>query len=247
MASLAGRDYRACLEFLRVAGDVEGPDPFPEAALGELRRLVPCDCVSYGEYVDGTLRRRNIHADPAPLLPAPAHVAEAYDALRHENPLLPHPETAGRAIRRSDVMSRRQVVASKLYQHVDRPLGIEYTMDLWLQDRGGVVGGFGFDASERDFTERDCLLLDTLASHLVQIVRRAAARKVGADQAASTDVLTPREREVLRLVATGLTNPEIAAALWIAPGTVRKHLDNAYAKLGVHSRAAAIAIAFRTR
>ena len=53
--------------------------------------------------------------------------------------------------------------------------------------------------------------------------------------------LTPREREVLRLVAHGLTNAEIAQNLWVTPSTVAKHLENAYPKLGVHSRTAAVA------
>ena len=53
--------------------------------------------------------------------------------------------------------------------------------------------------------------------------------------------LTEREREILDLVAAGKTNAEIAEAIWIAPGTVRKHLENIYEKLGVHSRTAAIA------
>ena len=53
--------------------------------------------------------------------------------------------------------------------------------------------------------------------------------------------LTEREREILDLVAAGKTNAEIAEAIWIAPGTVRKHLENIYEKLGVHSRTAAVA------
>jgi DNA-binding CsgD family transcriptional regulator len=53
--------------------------------------------------------------------------------------------------------------------------------------------------------------------------------------------LTEREREILELVAAGKTNAEIAEAIWIAPGTVRKHLENVYEKLGVHSRTAAVA------
>jgi len=53
--------------------------------------------------------------------------------------------------------------------------------------------------------------------------------------------LTAREREVLELVAAGKTNAEIAETIWIAPGTVRKHLENIYEKLGVHSRTAAVA------
>jgi DNA-binding CsgD family transcriptional regulator len=42
-------------------------------------------------------------------------------------------------------------------------------------------------------------------------------------------------------VARGYTNDEVARALWISPGTVRKHLENAYAKLGVSTRTAAVA------
>jgi DNA-binding CsgD family transcriptional regulator len=53
--------------------------------------------------------------------------------------------------------------------------------------------------------------------------------------------LTERESEILDLVAVGKTNAEIAEALWIAPGTVRKHLENVYEKLEVHSRTAAVA------
>jgi len=53
--------------------------------------------------------------------------------------------------------------------------------------------------------------------------------------------LTPREREILDLVAEGKTNAEIAGLLWVSPGTVRRHLENLYAKLGVHTRTAAAA------
>ena len=55
------------------------------------------------------------------------------------------------------------------------------------------------------------------------------------------ELLTPREREILALVEEGKTNAEIAAALWISPTTVRTHLENIYAKLGVGSRTAALA------
>jgi DNA-binding CsgD family transcriptional regulator len=51
--------------------------------------------------------------------------------------------------------------------------------------------------------------------------------------------LTPRERQVLACVAHGKTNREIPGILWITPNTVRKHLENVYSKLGVHTRTAA--------
>ena len=53
--------------------------------------------------------------------------------------------------------------------------------------------------------------------------------------------LTAREREVLAWVARGKTNAQIAELLWLAPSTVRKHLENVYAKLGVNTRTAAVA------
>jgi len=60
-------------------------------------------------------------------------------------------------------------------------------------------------------------------------------------EAHSKTGLTPREREILGLVAEGLTNTEIARSLWVAPSTVAKHLEQAYRKLGVSSRTAAVA------
>ena len=56
--------------------------------------------------------------------------------------------------------------------------------------------------------------------------------------------LTEREVEVLRLVAAGLTNNDIAAALFLSAKTVSRHLSNIFTKIGVTSRAAATAYAF---
>jgi DNA-binding NarL/FixJ family response regulator len=56
--------------------------------------------------------------------------------------------------------------------------------------------------------------------------------------------LTPRELEVLRLVAAGKSNREISALLVISEHTVARHLQNIFTKLGVSSRTAAGAFAF---
>lgn len=53
--------------------------------------------------------------------------------------------------------------------------------------------------------------------------------------------LTPREREVLALLAAGLTNKQIAAKLIISPQTVKKHAGSIYGKLDVHGRTEAAA------
>ena len=53
--------------------------------------------------------------------------------------------------------------------------------------------------------------------------------------------LTHREAEILRLVAQGKTNKEIAAVLYVSPLTIRTHLEHVYEKLGVGNRAEAVA------
>jgi LuxR family maltose regulon positive regulatory protein len=55
------------------------------------------------------------------------------------------------------------------------------------------------------------------------------------------ELLSEREREVLRLIASGLTNPEIAAHLFLSVGTVKRHVHNIFLKLEVTSRLNAIA------
>jgi DNA-binding CsgD family transcriptional regulator len=62
--------------------------------------------------------------------------------------------------------------------------------------------------------------------------------------AARLITLTRREREILAYLRRGHTNRQIAHILFISPLTVRRHLENVYEKLGVHSRTAAAARAF---
>jgi DNA-binding NarL/FixJ family response regulator len=97
------------------------------------------------------------------------------------------------------------------------------------------------------------LLKDVLVADLLSAVRAAArGEPVLAPSVAARvlgrlrpGALTGREVEVLRLVADGATNRAAAARLFISEASVKTHLANAYAKLGVHDRAAAVAEACR--
>ncbi len=60
-----------------------------------------------------------------------------------------------------------------------------------------------------------------------------------------TDGLTARETEVLRLIAQGLSNPEIAERLYISEATVKTHINNTFAKIGARHRAEAVRYAYR--
>jgi DNA-binding CsgD family transcriptional regulator len=139
----------------------------------------------------------------------------------------------------SDFCSRREFHRLTLYQDVCRPLGVEYMLSLWLDLGGADLARIEFDRQDRDFEERDRAVLDVMRPHLAQFRLNAIRRRATA--ASDGGALTGREREILQLVAEGRQNGEIAGILWISPATVRTHLQNAYEKLGVHTRTAAVA------
>jgi DNA-binding NarL/FixJ family response regulator len=97
------------------------------------------------------------------------------------------------------------------------------------------------------------LLKDTLADDLIRIVRdvHAGARPIPADIAerlaerVEHGTLTPREVQVVELIATGMRNKEIAGALAISEETVQAHVKNILAKLKVPDRTAAVTVAVR--
>lgn len=96
-------------------------------------------------------------------------------------------------------------------------------------------------------------LKDTIPDDLIQVIREVhAGRRVvvpdiqrALDQRASQPTLTIRERQVLELLAGGLRNKEIGAALGISADTTAAHVKSIYAKLGVHDRTAALGEALR--
>ncbi len=101
------------------------------------------------------------------------------------------------------------------------------------------------------------LLKDAPTEDLLRAVRAAhrgepvlapsvAGRLMGRVGRPSRGALSPRELEVLRLVADGATNRQAAARLFISEASVKTHLLHIYAKLGVRDRASAVAEAYRS-
>jgi two-component system nitrate/nitrite response regulator NarL len=80
---------------------------------------------------------------------------------------------------------------------------------------------------------------------LAPAVQGAVAQEIRMRSVQDRPVLSPREAEILALIADGLSAPAIADVLVLSPATVRTHLQHLYDKLGVSDRAAAVAAAMR--
>ena len=90
----------------------------------------------------------------------------------------------------------------------------------------------------------DSLLSPSVTSRVIERMALQPASDVARD--ARLDELTPREREVLELVARGLSNGEIAAALVVEESTVKTHVRRILAKLGARDRVQAVIFAYES-
>ena len=84
-------------------------------------------------------------------------------------------------------------------------------------------------------------------SVIVEIARRVAAARERGDERRVVEPLTPRELEILRALTEGMSTPEICERLFIAPNTLRTHVQNIMGKLRVHSKLEAVAFALKYR
>jgi DNA-binding NarL/FixJ family response regulator len=91
----------------------------------------------------------------------------------------------------------------------------------------------------------EALLAPTVTRRLIGEFTRLRPR-AGDRQAAALAALTPRETQVLRLVAEGLSNPEIAARLQVTEETVKTHVSRVLSKLGLRGRTQAVVTAYES-
>lgn len=92
----------------------------------------------------------------------------------------------------------------------------------------------------------DMLFAPTVTHRLIQAYVQRRSHDARQPPAPDLDQLTPREREILRLVGTGRTNTEIAGDLTVSEATIKTHLNRTMTKLGLASRAQAVVVAYET-
>jgi DNA-binding NarL/FixJ family response regulator len=97
-------------------------------------------------------------------------------------------------------------------------------------------------AAVRVVAAGDALLAPQVTRRLIEEFARRPAP--GAPAPGTLDALTARERETLGLLARGLTNAEMAAALYVSEHTVKTHVGNVLAKLGLRDRIHAVILAY---
>lgn len=226
--------------------------------LPELARLLGADSASYHQV---SLADRT---DQVVIYPGgAAHGEQVWPAYREhlgQDPLTRHyasgRDTAPRRI--SDVTSVGEFHRTPIYSEYYRAVQVEHQMALpvLLPPAEQLIGFTVCRAGGRDFTDSDLDVLALMRPHLARLHREhqraqqaqsavhlTAQRPPEHDSFApplAEPLLTARERQILTLAQAGHTNVRIARELQVSHRTVEKHLENAYRKLGVASRTAAI-------
>ena len=197
-----------------------GVEQLPQLVASEFTTLSICHLAS---------GRREVFGLPAGALSEQDRAA--FDRHFHEHPLVRyHAYQGGRGTQRiSDSLPIEQFRRSALYNDYYRRIRIDHAMALPIYVRDGALVSFVLNRTRRNFTDRERALLDVLRPHLARVYQRL--NRLGG--------LTAREAEVLRWVAAGKSDAQIAAILHISARTVQKHLQHSYEKLGVESRTAA--------
>ena len=129
-----------------------------------------------------------------------------------------------------------------------------YTDDRSVLDalRAGARGYLTKDVGGTDIRHALRQVLDNRAAidpavqhHVVDAIATLSTAQAGRSPAPLPAGLTPREAEVLSLIATGMSNREIAGRLVVTEGTVKSHINHLLAKIGARDRAQAVSYAYQ--
>ncbi|MEZ4495545.1 MAG: LuxR C-terminal-related transcriptional regulator [Thermomicrobiales bacterium] len=113
----------------------------------------------------------------------------------------------------------------------------------WLYRQGGRSRGADFSRTRNRFGKRSPFALRNPERDRPPPQPAQPSQTINPEQLEQVATLTPREREIIVLIASGLTADEISDRLFISPYTVKTHINNAMAKLDVRTRSQLVRIA----
>ena len=222
------------------AGRTESPGPaVPWAVLDAIAALIPCDEVTWCELetarrhrplqqtvVDGGIRQvdyGDCDADAAYWELSPGFIGCTG-------------RSSSDVTRWSDLYTPTELHNQPVYAEYFHPTGVRYALIVQLPALPGRTRRLMLRRDQLpDFSRRDVLLMQLLRPHLFEAYQSAQRRRAGAPR------LTPREWQVLELAAHGYPNAEIAGLLCTTVGTVRKHMEHIFDRVGLRTRSAVVA------
>jgi DNA-binding CsgD family transcriptional regulator len=231
--------------------DLPDGEGLPPSLLADLMGQIRCDVIAFEGFDSGRQETWFVQSIPD----RGDAVVEDLDPVHWQHywncQPCSYPDRTGdlrHIVKVADFYTARQWHSIGTYCDIYRPQGFEYDLMLTLpatpgpgNEPGRTLRLFLFRGPGLDFSDRDRALLVLLRPHLHQAYLDAERHRHPVPR------LTPRQNELLRLLAAGHTNTQIARRLGISESTVRAHLENIYQRLNVSSRTAAVTRAFPER
>jgi DNA-binding CsgD family transcriptional regulator len=240
-----GHDLRALADIVTCNRPDASDEGLPPSLLGDLARQIRCDLIGFGRLDSAHEETSSVQAladgdERVVHIPFPVNWQHYWHCE-----LCSFPDRTGdlhSIVTTADFYSVRQWHSVGTRCGLNRPLGFEHAMMLTLpapqQAAGGTMRLYFLRDAGPDFSEHDRDALTLLRPHLQRAFVDAESLRHPVPR------LTPRQGELLRLVAAGDTNAQIGRQLGISEGTVRIHLAHIYVRLNVSSRMAAVHRAF---
>ena len=233
-------DVRQMIAITRRYTGADG-EALPWELMHDLQQLVPCDMLeASGQYTPTWefFAEQQLPVDD--LSPGDYADGQAMYKQHYWNSACSYSDRTGditTVVRVSDLVSPLEDRNSGLYADLGRDSWVKHELMVVL-DAGAPQRTLRllFNRSGgSDFSQRDIAVLTLLRPHLQAVYTSEERRRHGELP------ITPRQREILQLVAQGFSNRQISRQLDLSEGTVRTHLENIFSRLGVNSRTAAVA------
>jgi DNA-binding CsgD family transcriptional regulator len=232
-------DLHRLLTAVDQASVSQSESAMPHSVLEALADLVPSDEISYSvmdPQRETHLQIQELNGDLPCLERDEDRLEDFFWCTFHDSMACSYPQQAGdfRSVRRaSDFYSAGEMSRSRLGE-LFRLYGMRHEALMPLTPDGPIDHRIIFwRADGPDFSDNELWILTLLRPYLAEFERTRHCQR-------HSDRLTKRQSELLDLVAAGMTNRQVARRLGLSEGTVRRHLENIFSRLGVTSRTAAV-------